>query len=99
MKIFNLLGVTTFDDALEMLSTVRELAQRTWSFSIAARFGSVSLIDLPCQACEFGGILGAVKLICGGGDDEAVLWLLKELPGSLEELKSMSRLLKARTET
>ena len=88
-RIFDLLAVTSYSDALALQHTVMELARRVWSVRIARHFTSVSLVDLPCQACEFAGILGAVKAIHGGGDDSAIRWLLQRLPGDLHQLKAM----------
>ena len=94
---FDTLGVHSFGDALAFQKTVLEMAARVWSTSVARHFTSVSLVDLPCQACEFGGILGAVKRICGGGDSEAMAWLFEHLPGDLAGLKAMGQGLKQLT--
>ena len=95
--VFDLIGVTYFDDALALLGTMLDLARRTWSASVARHWASISLVDLPCAACEFGGVLGAVCSIHGGGDAQAVRWLLRHLPGQLTKLKKMGRLLKQGT--
>ena len=93
-RIFDMLAVTSYPDAVALQSTVRGLARGVWSQSIARHYASVSLVDLPCQACEFGGILGAVKSILGGGDAEAIRWLLARLPGDLDGLKAMGERLR-----
>ena len=87
--IFDNLGVYSFDDALAMQNMVREMAPRAWSASIARHYSSISPVDLPCQACEFGAILGAARRIRGGGEGEAIAWLLQHLPGDLQALKDM----------
>ena len=98
-KIFDLLGVSSFEDAHALKETVLELARRTWSTKVASRYASVSILDLPCQACEFGAVLSAVRNIHGGGDDYSIYWLLAHLPGDLSELKAMGRRLRFLTNT
>ena len=93
-RIFDLLCVNSHADALVLRDTVWEVARRTWSPNIASKYGSVSLLDLTCQACEFNGILGAVKSIHGGGDDQAIRWLMAHLPGDVGALKYMRQQLK-----
>ena len=94
VQIFDMLGVNTYEDALAMRDTVHEVARRTWSSAVARQFGSLSLLDLPCQACEFNGILGAVFGVHGGGHDGAIRWLLAHLSGDMRVLKTMGKLLK-----
>ena len=92
--IFDLLKVDEHADALALQGSIAELARRVWSTSVARHYASVSLVDLPCAACEFGGVLGAVRSIHGGGDAQAVQWLLQHLPGRLPALKAMGESLK-----
>ena len=94
---FDTLAVHSFQDALALENTVREMAPRVWSASIARHYASVSIVDLPCQACEFGGVLGAVKRISGGGEGKATDWLLRHLPADLQVLKGMGLELKRLT--
>ena len=98
MKIFDMLSVFTFEQALGMQATVRDVASRVWSSRIAAHYSSMSLVDIPCQACEFGGTLGVVKRIHGCGDVEAIEWLLQHLPSNLTKLKAMGWTRKVATE-
>ena len=95
--IFDTLAVHSFQDALALENTVREMAPRVWSASIARHYASVSIVDLPCQACEFGGVLGAVERISGGGEGKAIDWLLRHLPADLQVLKGMGLELKRLT--
>ena len=88
---FDLLGVTSFADALVMLGSMRELARRVWSSSVARNYASISLIDLPCSACEFGGVIGSIMSIHGCGQEHAIHWLLRHLSGRLEDLKAMGQ--------
>ena len=92
--IFDLLNVRDYHDACAMRGTIYFLAKHVWSSSVARHYSSISLVDLPCCACEFGGVLGAVDSIHGGGDAGAVRWLLRHLPGGLAKLKTMGLLLK-----
>ena len=94
---FDLLHVFSFADALAMLGTMREMARRIWSPSVARHYSSISLIDLPCAACEFGGVLGSIMSIHGGGEAQAISYLLRQLPGRLEDLKDMGQRLKKET--
>ena len=94
---FDTLGVHSFGDALALQKTVREMASQVWSASVARHFTSASLVDLPCQACEFGGVLSAVRAIRGGGEHHAIEWLLKQLPSSIDALKDMGWSLKVTT--
>ena len=71
------------------------MAQHVWSRRISARY-TVSLLDLPCQACEVNRVLGAVKAIHGGGDEEAIRFILKRLPSGLRQLRPMGWRLKQR---
>ena len=93
-KMFGLLGVASHRDAQILQSTLVELARHIWSASVARHFASMSIVDLPCQACEFSGVLGAVKSIHGGGDVQTMNWLLSHLPGDLGELKTMGETLR-----
>jgi len=65
----------------------------------------VSLIDLPCQACEFAGVLAASKRymkqqdgIRVVGDQAVIQWLTQQLPVSVEGLKKMGTALRIRTQ-
>ena len=95
--IFDMLGVDDLDDTLAMQVTVRELAKRVWSSRVAAQYSSLSLVDLPCQACEYGGVLTAVQAIRIGGEHVAIEWLLKHLPGGIDVLKGMGCSIKVAT--
>ena len=95
--IFDTLAIHSFEDALAMQTIARGMTRRVWSSIITRHYSSLSLVDLPCQACEFGGILGAVKRIRGGGEDAAMTWLMQHLPGDLPGLKAMGKELKQRT--
>ena len=95
--VFDLIGVSGYEDACALLGTLHDLARRTWSSRVARQWASISLVDLPCTACEFGGVLGAVRSIHGGGEAQAVLWLLRHLPGQLGRMKRMGLLLKQST--
>ena len=97
-KMFDMLSVVTFEEAQCVLGTVRDLASRVWSSRIAAHYSSMSLLDLPCQACEFGGTLCAVKRTHGCGDVEAIEWVLQHLPSDLTKLKAVGRAQKVATE-
>ena len=97
-RIFDLLQVRSMHDAKAMAFTLVNVARSVYSRATARRFSSLSLIDLPCEACEFAGILGSVKQFmqkqCGirvSGDAHAVEWLLQRLPGKLAKLKEMGR--------
>ena len=97
-RIFDLLQVRSMQDAQGMAFTMVGVARSVYSRATARRFSSLSLIDLPCEACEFAGILGSVKQfmqkqagIRVSGDAHAVDWLLKRLPGKLTSLKEMGR--------
>ena len=94
---FDLLHVLTCTDALAMLATMREFPRRVWSSSVARQYASISLIDLPCAACEFGGVLGSIMSIHGGGEAQAIRYLLRHLPGRLEDLKEMGQRLTKET--
>ena len=87
--IFDMLAMKNFQGALALEPTVRDLARRRWGSRIAAHYSSVSLAVLPCQAFEFGGILGAVRGIRGCGDAQAIVWLLKHLPDEASKPKAM----------
>ena len=93
-KMFRWLGVASYGDALTLQSTLVEMARHIWSARVARHYASMSVVDLPCQACEFSGVLGAVKGIHGGGDLKAMNWLLTHLPGDLGELKTMGETLR-----
>ena len=88
-QTFGTLGVSKHIDALMLQCTIVEVARKVWCPAIACHFSSMSILDLPCQACEFKGIIGAVNAIHGGGDAKAISWLLAHLPGELSELKAM----------
>lgn len=96
--IFDLLGVHAYADATGMLATLTHVARSFYSFRTAAAYGRASLVDLPCQACELGGVLGAVKKhlsIRGRGvDRKAADWILSRLPSSPKAMLSMAMLLK-----
>ena len=58
--IFNKLAVHSQDDALSMLRAYLGMARKVFCSTTAARHSAASLVDLPCQSCELGGVLGAV---------------------------------------
>ena len=93
--IFDLLGVFTFEQAHAMVSSVIGVARHLYSFRIMAKFSSMDLIDLPCQACEMGGVLSSVKRHLnrtsgrGASDLVAMKWVLQRLPASLHLLKDL----------
>ena len=88
-QTFDLLAVFDHTDAQLLQCTIVEVTRTVWSPAIARYFSSMSILDLPCQACEFRGIIGAVQAIHGGGDARAIEWLLSRLPGELSELKAL----------
>ena len=74
-RIFDMLAIHSYEDAVALQSTVRTMAMHVWSTSIASRYSAVSLLDLPCQACEFNGVLSAIKSLHCCGDVAAIRFL------------------------
>ena len=103
-RIFALLGVHDYADARDMISTVLGMVRHCYSYRTGARFSTLSLIDLPCQACEFAGILTSVKahmkahVTRGRGaeisDAKALTWLLQRLPSQVSECVELGRQLR-----
>ena len=96
--MFDVLQVHTYAEATWMLATVTQVARDLYSSRTAARFGRSSAVDLPCQACELAGVLGAVKKFLGirgnGGNDQAAEWILSRLPSSPIAMFQMATSLK-----
>lgn len=59
-SIFDRLAVHSYQDAMVMLRTVVGMVRNFYSFRTAAAYGSASLVDLPCQACELGSLVSVV---------------------------------------
>ena len=104
-NIFDVLAVFTRDDALAMTLTIVGLARSMFSRPMSRHFNSVSLMDLPCEAFEFAGVLAASKRymkqqggIRVGGDKAVIQWLTQQLPVSVEGLKKMGTALRIRTQ-
>ena len=93
-RIFDVLAIHRYEDALALQITVTQMAHHVWPSRTSARYSAVSLWDLPCQACEFNGVLAAVKSIHGGGDEKAIRFLLERLPGDVRQLSAMGQSLK-----
>ena len=96
--IFDVLQVHTYAEATWMLATLTHVARDLYSSRTAAHFGRASAVDLPCQACELAGVLGAVKKhlgICGdGGNGRAAEWILCRLPSKPNDMLAMATSLK-----
>ena len=96
--IFDLLCVYTHREATWMLASLSKVARSFYSTRTAASYGRASLVDLPCQACELGGVLGAVKKHLRtrghGVNRKAADWILSRLPSSHKAMLAMSMLLK-----
>ncbi len=95
---FDLLGVHTRPEATWMLATLSQVARSFYSTRTAASYRRASLVDLPRQACELGGILGAVKKHLNfrgrGVKRKAADWILSRLPLSHKAMLAMAMLLK-----
>ena len=53
------------------------------------QYSSLSIVDLPCQACRYSGVFASARTICGCGEHDTIEWLLKRLPGAMDALTDM----------
>ena len=100
--VFDTLGVHSLDDALVMQRSVMGVVKTFYSTRTVAKYSGMSLVDLPCQACELIGVLNFVKKhlsthACGGRGDPA-RWILERLPGDDAGIKALSKQLKVSRE-
>ena len=99
---FTALQVVSYHDACLMLFSIRTCLKSWYGRSLrgAGHLSAMDLIDLPCQTCEFGAVLGAVRTFlrrgCGGPVEDAMVvsWLLSRLPRSRPAAVGMSKRLK-----
>ena len=99
---FAALSVSSYHDACLMLFSIRTCLKSWYGRSLrgAGHLSAMDLIDLPCQTCEFGAVLSAVRTFlrrgCGEpvGDEQAVSWLLSQLPRARTAAVRMSKRLK-----
>ena len=106
-NIFNKLQVFSLDDALSMLRAHLGMVRGVYHRNTLVKHKPASLCDLACQACELGGVLGAVKkyrkklrtntrergVATDGPEMDDVKWLLARLPSDEAEAVNMKKLL------
>jgi len=59
--VFDTLGVHSLDDALVMQRSVMGVVKTFYSTRTVAKYSGMSLVDLPCQACELVGVLNFLE--------------------------------------
>eukprot|EP00969_Alexandrium_andersonii_P259640 11480209-Alexandrium_andersonii.AAC.1 len=92
-SIFNKLAVDSQSDALAMLRAYKGFVAQVYSINTVSKHKGASLCDLPCQACELGGVLGAIQVHRastherGASADQIeranIEWLLARLPADI----------------
>ena len=106
-NIFDKLQVFSEDDALSMLRAHLGMMRAMYHRNTLVKHKPASLCDLACQACELGGVLGAVKkyrktlrsnthergVAIDVPEMDDVKWLLARLPTDEEEQSNMKKLL------
>jgi len=106
-NIFDKLQVFSEDDALAMLRAHLGMLRAVYHRNTLVKHKPASLCDLACQACELGGVLGAVKkyrktlrtnthergVAIDVPEMDDVKWLLARLPTDEAEQSNMKKLL------
>ena len=95
---FDLLGVVTYKDALSMrLSVLEMMCGHFASRHSSSCYRQMSVVDLPCQVCEFKSLLKVVCSVRQLRFSAAATWLLKRLSVVTEHCVCQAKSLKLKT--
>ena len=97
-QTFDLLGVVTFKDALSMRLSVMEMLRGHFaSRHSSSSYRQMSVVDLPCQVCEFKSLLKVVCSVPQLRFSAAASWLLMRLSVVTEDCVWQAKSLKLKT--